>query len=71
MDGWTGIISMLSLLNGNLNGIVHKPFATETECNISIRAELPDMKKRFDAGPSRDKIMLIGQCIKTVPEDSL
>jgi hypothetical protein len=49
---------------------VHKPFATETECNTSIRDELPDMQKRFDAGPRKGKIMLIGQCIKTVPDDS-
>jgi hypothetical protein len=70
MDGWTGIISILSLLSGNLDGIVHKPFPTETECNTSIRDELPDMQRRFDAGPNKDKIKLIGRCVKTVPEDS-
>jgi len=70
MDGWTGIISILSLLSGNLDGIVHKPFPTETECNTSIRDELPNMQRRFDTGPNKDKIKLIGRCVKTVPEDS-
>lgn len=70
MDGWTGVISILSLLSGNIDGIIHKPFATETECNTSIRAVVPDMQKQFDAGPSKDKIKLIGRCVKTIPEDS-
>jgi len=68
MDNWTGIISILSLLSGNVEGHLNSRFPTEEACKAALTHDVPLLQKRFDDGG--DSVKLIARCILTIPEDS-
>lgn len=67
---WLGVISILSLLSGNLDGVMHHRFDTEQSCQERIVPDTHRMQEGIDAGPSHGKILLISRCIPAIPEDS-
>jgi hypothetical protein len=61
MDTWTGIISILSLLSGNVEGhLGHKGFNSEAECKSTMDHDLPILQQHFDE--SGEKVKLTGAC---------
>lgn len=67
---WLGVISILSLLSGNLDGVMHHRFDTEQACMERIVSDTHRMQEGINNGPSKGEILLISRCIPAIPEDS-
>jgi hypothetical protein len=71
IETWTGIISLLSLLSGNVEATIgHAPFPTEQACKDEMKADIPMLQERLELGRNGGNIKVLGSCVRTVPEDS-
>jgi len=71
IETWTGIVSLLSLLSGNVEVTLgHGPFPTEQVCKSEIKADSSALQERVDLGRNGGNIKVLGSCVRTVPEDS-
>jgi len=71
MEGWTGIVSLLSLLSANVEGTIHHQFPTHAECKTSTAYQALRMQQQFDAQGNLGQIRVVMTCVKTTPIDSL